>query len=234
MSVLLRAQQLVKSYSRRSPQDTPALRGVSLEVHCGEFVALVGPSGAGKSTLLHLLGTLDVPDAGSIELRCGDRLYRYGELTAEELAWLRNRALGFVFQAYHLLPELTALENVMLPALIAGLPWGQARQRAWELLERVGMAHRGDHYPGELSGGEQQRVAIARALINCPVLVLADEPTGSLDSANASAVLRLLEELRQHFGTALLLATHSPSLAAAADRVLVLQDGKLLPEPALQ
>jgi lipoprotein-releasing system ATP-binding protein len=166
MSVLLRACQLVKNYSRYALHDTPALRGVSLELQPGEFVALVGPSGAGKSTLLHLLGTLDMPDSGSIEMRFGNRLYRYAELSAEELAWLRNRALGFVFQAYHLLPELTAVENVMLPALIAGVPWGQARQQAWELLERVGMTHRAEHRPAELSGGEQQRVAIARALIN--------------------------------------------------------------------
>ncbi len=231
MKPLLRARELVKSYSRRSLHDTPALRGVSLEVFPGEFVALVGPSGAGKSTLLHILGTLDTADSGSVELQFNGRVYRYAELTAEQLSWLRNRAIGFVFQAYHLLPELTAVENVMLPALIAGIPWRQARQQALELLDRVGMAHRCDHFPAELSGGEQQRVAIARALINRPALLLADEPTGSLDSANAAAVLALLQELRHHFGTTLVLATHSSSLAAAADRVLFLRDGQFCPEP---
>ncbi len=228
MSFLLRATGLVKSYSRRAHHDTPALRGVSLQVEQGEFLAVVGPSGAGKSTLLHLLGALDTPNAGTIELIVDGRRYVYAELRSEELAWLRNRAIGFVFQAYHLLPELTALENVLLPALIAGVPWQQARRRALELLEQVGLGHRVQHFPAELSGGEQQRVAVARALINRPVLLLADEPTGSLDSVNARTVLRLLGELRAEVGSALILATHSAEVAAAADRRIHLRDGVLV------
>ncbi len=228
MTPLLRAQGIVKTYSHRLPYDTPVLRGVSVELYPAECVALVGPSGAGKSTLLHLLGTLDVPDSGTIELWIEGRRYCYGELSEAELAWLRNRAIGFVFQAYHLLPELTALENVMLPALIAGQPWRQARQRAFELLERVGLLARADHLPLALSGGEQQRVAIARALMNQPLLLLADEPTGSLDSVNAESVLQLLTELQRDFGSTLVLATHSPELAAVASRVLYLRDGQLV------
>ncbi|MEN3026735.1 MAG: ABC transporter ATP-binding protein [Chlorobiota bacterium] len=228
MSLLLRAQNLVKSFSRRALNDTPVLRGVSVELAAGEFVALVGPSGAGKSTLLHLLGTLDRPDGGTIELWLEGERYCYEELSEERLAWLRQCALGFVFQAYHLVPELTALENVMLPALIAGTPWRQARQRALELLGIIGMGQRAEHLPAELSGGEQQRVAIARALINRPVLILADEPTGSLDSANAALVLQLLRELQRQVGSTLVLATHSPELAAAADRSLYLLDGQLV------
>jgi len=227
MSVVLRAQQLYKSYSVRAPQDTPVLRGVSLELELGEFVALVGPSGAGKSTLLHLLGMLDVADRGEIELWLDGQCYRYGTLREAERSYLRNRVLGFVFQAYHLLPELTALENVMLPALIAGVGWRRARQRALELLERVGLAHRAQHRPAELSGGEQQRVAVARAVMNSPKLLLADEPTGSLDTLNAQAVLQLLRELRREFGLTLLLATHSEEIAATADRILLLRDGVL-------
>ncbi len=229
MTPLLRAQDVVKAYSHRLPHDTPVLRGVSLELAAGEFVALVGPSGAGKSTLLHLLGGLDMPDSGTIELWLDGRCYRYGELPDGERARLRNRAIGFIFQAYHLLPELTALENVMVPALLAGLSWKQALQRATALLERVGMRHRAEHRPAELSGGEQQRVAIARALVNRPVLVLADEPTGSLDSANAALVLQLLHELQRDFATACILATHSPEVARAAVRQLYLRDGRLSP-----
>jgi putative ABC transport system ATP-binding protein len=227
MSLLLRARGLVKTYVHPLHQDTPALRGVSLEIAAGEFVAIVGPSGAGKSTLLHLLGTLDRPDAGTIELWVEQRRYHYAELSEVEVAWLRNRAIGFVFQSYHLLPDLTALENVMIPALIAGVSWRQARQEALRLLQRVGMAHRAEHRPWELSGGEQQRVAVARAVINRPVLLLADEPTGSLDSVNARIVLELLAELRAEVGSALLLATHSPEVAQAAERILSLRDGQL-------
>lgn len=231
MNPLLRVQDVVKAYTHRLPYDTPVLRGVSLELAAGEFVALVGPSGAGKSTLLHLLGGLDMPDQGTIELWLDDRCYNYGELSDEERARLRNRAIGFIFQAYHLLPELTALENTMLPALLAGLPWKQVRHRAMALLERVGLLHRADHRPAELSGGEQQRVAIARALINHPVLVLADEPTGSLDSANAELVLHMLHELQRDFATACILATHSPEVAHRAPRQLYLRDGYLSPVP---
>jgi ABC-type lipoprotein export system ATPase subunit len=209
--ILLRATALTKSYSLGA-RKLDVLRGVALEVGRGDFLALRGASGSGKSTLLHLLGGLDTPDAGEIFF-AGQNL---AQLSANALAQLRNRKLGFVFQAYHLLPELTALENVCLPARMARQPVDDVVKRARQLLARVGLAERVEHRPYELSGGEQQRVAIARALINQPELLLADEPTGNLDSHTGDEIIELLCSLRAERNTTLLIATHDARVAARA------------------
>lgn len=201
-----------------------ALSQVSLRLLPGEMVALVGPSGCGKSTTLNLLSGVDTPDEGEVVV-CGVDLRRAGE---EELTLLRRRRIGIVFQAFHLVPQLTVEENVALPLALDGR---RDDARVQDLLQRVGLAHRRRHFPAELSGGEQQRAAVARALVHRPRLVLADEPTGNLDSASGVAVLQLLDELRRREGAALLLATHDQRLAVAADRVLAMHDGRIVAAP---
>jgi ABC-type lipoprotein export system ATPase subunit len=221
-SPLLRATGLRKTY-RIGSRAVEVLRGVDLTVAAGEFVALRGASGAGKSTLLHLLGGLDRANHGEIQFRTQS----LAALTTNELAKLRNTTFGHIFQAYHLLPELDALENVCLPARVARLDAAEAEARARELLRRVGLEHRLEHRPAELSGGEQQRVAIARALINQPQLILADEPTGNLDSHTGEEILDLLCQLRAERNVTLLIATHDARVAARAPRVVELVDGAL-------
>jgi putative ABC transport system ATP-binding protein len=203
-----------------------ALDGVSLRIERGEMVAIMGPSGSGKSTLLHLLGALETPTGGTIAL--GGR--RFEGLGERELTLLRRETIGFVFQFFNLLPALSAEENVVLPALIAGLRDAATRARAVELLDRVGLGPRRDHLPAELSGGEQQRVSIARALLLEPELVLADEPTGNLDSRSGSEVLALLGELNREEGHTIVMVTHDPGAAATAGRVVFLRDGKVAGE----
>jgi ABC-type lipoprotein export system ATPase subunit len=218
--MLLSARGLRKTYVM-GKRTLEVLRGVDVAVARGDFLALRGASGAGKSTLLHLIGGLDTPNAGEIFF-AGENLSKFSE---RKLTDFRNRRVGFVFQAYHLLPELTALENVCLPARVARLSSGDVVKRAKTLLERVGLSARTDHKPYELSGGEQQRVAIARALINEPVLLLADEPTGNLDSHTGSEIMDLLKELRTEKQTTLVIATHDSRVAALAPRVIELVDG---------
>jgi ABC-type lipoprotein export system ATPase subunit len=218
----LSARGLAKSYAM-GKRTLEVLRGVNLDVARGEFLALRGASGAGKSTLLHLIGGLDSPNAGEI-LFNGQDLARFSE---GELTHFRNRRVGFVFQAYHLLPELTALENVCLPARVARISAGDSEKRAAELLTRVGLAERTEHKPFELSGGEQQRVAIARALINEPELLLADEPTGNLDSHTGGDIIELLKSLRAEKKMTLAIATHDETVAAHAERVVQLVDGQI-------
>ena len=219
-SLLLEARDLHKSYSlgRRMLE---VLRGVSLSVARGEFLALRGASGAGKSTLLHLLGGLDTPNQGTISFKGTD----LAKLAALALARWRNQKVGFIFQAYHLLPELDALENICLPARLARVAAEAAEARGRELLQRVGLGERMEHKPYELSGGEQQRVAIARALMNSPELLLADEPTGNLDSHTGEEIIELLCTLRSERQTTLIIATHDSKIAARAPRVLELADG---------
>jgi lipoprotein-releasing system ATP-binding protein len=221
--VLLKAENLRKSYVL-GKRLLEVLRGVNLTVQRGELLALRGASGAGKSTLLHLLGGLDTPNDGNIWFG-GEDLAR---LAGRELAHFRNLKVGFIFQAYHVLPELDALENVCLPARMARLDAAQAETRGRELLARVGLGERMDHKPYELSGGEQQRVAVARALINNPPLVLADEPTGNLDSHTGQEIIDLLCALREERQTTLVIATHDAHIAARAPRVLELVDGQIV------
>lgn len=201
-----------------------ALRGVSLEVAQGEVVAIVGASGAGKSTLLQILGTLMAADSGRVEI-AGKDCTVMGE---KELAAFRNQHIGFVFQFHHLLPEFTALENVAMPALIGGAGRNDAFSRAAELIDMVGLTDRGSHKPVELSGGEQQRVAIARALINRPSVVLADEPTGNLDTASRDQIHSLLLDVRREFNQTIVMVTHDMSLADSVDRKIVMSDGAIL------
>ncbi|MGD0586156.1 MAG: ABC transporter ATP-binding protein [Oryzomonas sp.] len=222
MSNLLEVRGLCKTYTT-GPNRVEVLNGIDLELKAATTTALVGASGAGKSTLLHLLGALDRPTSGSVSFH-GEDLFRKSD---RELAAFRNRSIGFVFQLHHLLPEFTALENVMMPALIARTARDQARATAEELLNDVGLGHRLTHRPGELSGGEQQRVAIARALALSPELLLADEPTGNLDMRTSEGVHALLSELQRKKGLTLVVVTHNEHLAAAMGRTVRLVDGRL-------
>jgi ABC-type lipoprotein export system ATPase subunit len=224
---VLRTRGLEKEYGQGEGL-VRALDGVELEVASGETLAVMGPSGCGKSTLLHLLGGLERPSAGEVWL-AGRRI---DELSEKALARLRRHALGFVFQAFHLMDELTAAENVEVPALLAGRSPRAARRRATELLEQVGLTDRAKHLPSALSGGERQRVAIARALSNEPLVLLADEPTGNLDSAATLDVLRLLDNLRSA-GQTLLIVTHDSRIAATADRLISMRDGTFVEETRL-
>jgi putative ABC transport system ATP-binding protein len=215
-----------KTY-RQGGNEIRALDGIDLAVAPGEFVAIMGPSGSGKSTLLNVLGALDRPDHGRYRLGSDE----VGELDDDAASDLRNRRIGFVFQSFHLLPRLTVLENVLLPQRYASVPDQQAEARARALLERIGLGQRIDHRPGELSGGQLQRAAIARALLNEPALLLADEPTGNLDSKSALDVLALLRELHAA-GQTLVMVTHDSDIAATAQRTIHLRDGRIAQEHA--
>jgi len=226
--IILKAENLVKAYTIRNRPATPVLKGISVDIKKGEFLSLMGPSGVGKSTLLHLLASFDEPDEGQIELFVNDTKYIYNKLPSDELSRVRNKYLGFVFQFHHLLPEFTALENIMMPALISGESFATAKEKAKELSDKVGTSHRDNHKPSELSGGEQQRVAIARALINKPQIVFADEPTGNLDSQTALSILELIQNLRKEYSLTFVVATHSEHVAEIAQRKLIMADGRFV------
>jgi lipoprotein-releasing system ATP-binding protein len=200
------------------------LKGVSISLQMGELATIVGPSGCGKSTLLHILGTLEAPDKGQITMDGTD----FSNLKGKRLAAFRNKHIGFVFQFHHLLPEFNALENVSIPAWIAGRKKNEVRQAATELLKKMGLENRLTHKPSELSGGEQQRVAVARALINKPSIVLADEPTGNLDSSHARELHQLFISLKNELGQSFLIVTHNEELAAQSDRVWTMRDGRIV------
>lgn len=221
-AVLLRAVQLDKQYGA-GEHAVRVLTGLDLTIRQAERVAIIGESGVGKSTLLHILGTLDPPTAGQVLLNDQDLFV----LPESKLVTLRNRDIGFIFQLHHLLPDFSALENVMMPGLIARFSQDEARTRAADMLDRVGLSARLSHRPGELSGGEQQRVAVARALVLGPQLVLADEPTGNLDPETGEGVLQLLLSLNHDMGVAMVVVTHNETLAAAMDRTLRLKHGML-------
>ena len=216
---MIKVSNIEKSFG-----DLKVLRGVSLEVKKGEIVSIVGASGAGKTTLLQIIGTLLPADGGEVEIN-GTKLFALNEKRTAEF---RNRHIGFVFQFHNLLPEFSALENVMMPALIGGAKRKEAKQRALELLSAVGLSERAEHKPAQLSGGEQQRVAIARALMNKPSVLLADEPTGNLDTHNRDEIQRLLFEVREKFGQTIVMVTHDELLAEMADRKIVMRDGTIL------
>jgi lipoprotein-releasing system ATP-binding protein len=230
MSAILEAEGLRKLYRGGDGAPIEVLSSVDLSVARGEFVAIVGASGSGKSTLLHLLGALDTPTAGTVRLDG----QAYADQTAAGLAAIRNRKVGFVFQFHHLLREFSALENVMMPLLIAGVDEGASRSRAEELLAAVGLAGRMTHRPSALSGGEQQRAAVARALATDPLVVLADEPSGNLDHGNSERLHELFARLAREFETALVVVTHNRLLAGRADRVLSLDGGHLVPLPGVE
>ncbi|GAB3869217.1 ABC transporter ATP-binding protein [Dactylosporangium cerinum] len=223
MSAALVAQDVTREYALDGVT-VPALRGVTFTVDAGDYVAIIGPSGSGKSTLMHLLGGLDRPTTGS--LRIGGR--DVAGLDPQALAKLRNETIGFVFQSFHLLARTTAVDNVALPLVYRGMRAGERRRRAVAMLERVGLGHRLDHRPNQLSGGEQQRVAIARALVTDPQVLLADEPTGNLDTHNGQAVLALLEALNREQGVALVVVTHDHEVADRAHRKIVMRDGVIV------
>ena len=216
---MLRAENLTKNYG-----DLNVLKGVSLEIQQGEVVSIVGSSGAGKTTLLQLLGTLEKPDAGSLSI---DGVIPF-QLSAKKLAEFRNTSIGFIFQFHQLLPEFSAIENAILPALIQGKSASDAKKRASELFDLLGISHRINHKPNELSGGEQQRVAVARSLINSPKVIFADEPSGNLDSQNSADLHQLFFDLRERFNQTFVIVTHNDSLANMADRKLVMQDGIII------
>ena len=214
--MILQANNIFKSYG-----DLEILKGVSISVNKGEIVSIVGASGAGKSTLLHIIGTLDKPDKGTVLIEGKDI---FG-LSEKQLSIFRNKNIGFVFQFHHLLPEFTALENVCIPAFIAGQDKKQAEIKGLELLDILGVKHRANHKPAEMSGGEQQRVSVARALINDPTLILADEPSGNLDSENATALHQLFFDLRNKMQQTFIIVTHNEELARISDRTIHMRDG---------
>ncbi|MGQ9630343.1 MAG: ABC transporter ATP-binding protein [bacterium] len=222
---IIRLEGIYKTYTRGS-EKIEVLKGVDLRVRKGEILAIVGPSGSGKSTLLHIMGVLDRATSGEVFFD-GERVYR---LSDADLARIRNRSVGFVYQFHHLLPEFTALENVMMPTLIRRSSRKEALDRALRILDVVGLSGRLHHKPGELSGGEQQRVAIARALVNDPSVVLADEPTGNLDARTAESIHRLLWDLNSRLGETLVIVTHNEALARRAQRVIRLVDGRAVEE----
>lgn len=221
---MIQLENITKSFG-----SLQVLRGIDLQIEKGEVVSIVGPSGAGKTTLLQIMGTLDAPDTGMVRIDGTE----VGRMKEKELSAFRNRRIGFVFQFHQLLPEFTALENVMIPALIAGLGRREAQSSALEMLNLLGLADRASHKPSELSGGEKQRVAVARALINHPAVVLADEPSGSLDTHNKAELHQLFFDLRDRLGQTFVIVTHDESLACITDRTIHLKDGAVVQEDAL-
>jgi putative ABC transport system ATP-binding protein len=227
MDAVVQVQDLRKTYDLGTQRVT-GLAGVDLTIASGEFVAVMGPSGSGKSTFMHIIGLLDEPTGGSYGFEERD----VSRLSEDDRADIRSRRLGFVFQAYNLLPRTTALENVELPMLYAGVPDAERRRIALEKMELVGVAHLADHAPNQMSGGQQQRVAIARSLVNSPALILADEPTGALDTKTSEDVMQLFTRLNEEHGITILLVTHEPDVAAYAKRVVTFRDGKIVSDVA--
>ena len=221
--IVLKGNNIFKSFQTSKKTMLDVLKGVSLEVESGKITVIVGASGAGKSTLLHLLGGLDKPDSGEV-FYDNSNIFK---LSDDKLAQFRNKNVGFVFQFHHLLPEFTALENVMISQMISRTKINQAKTRSEELLGKVGLTERADHKPAALSGGEQQRVAVARALANNPKIIFADEPTGNLDSANSEEIHKLILKLKNESGMTFVIVTHNPNLVALADKIYEIRDGKI-------
>ena len=224
MRRIISMRNIVKKYFIDQPNELEILHGLDLEINEGEFTAIVGPSGSGKSTLMNIIGALDKPTSGSYELNGTD----ISQLDDSELSEIRNREIGFVFQNFNLISRTNAIENVELPMLYAGVGRKERRKRAEELLELVGMSDRADHNPNELSGGQKQRIAIARALINTPSIILADEPTGALDSSTGRMVMDIFHKLHKEEKKTIILITHSPELASETERILTINDGNIV------
>ncbi len=222
--MIIQATDLKKSYYN-GKNATEVIKGINLNVHHGEYLALVGPSGAGKSTLLYLISSLEKTDSGKILFNLDSSSFNIIDLNKEKIAEIRNKYIGFIFQFHHLMPEFNALENVMIPGMIAGTAKAKLKEKALYLLDKVGVSHRLDHKPSELSGGEQQRVAIARSLINNPKILFADEPTGNLDTKNSESFLELISTIKKEYNLTVVTATHSKEIAAAADRIVTIEDG---------
>jgi len=225
---VIHMRDIVKTYYIGQPNELEILHGISLTVHTGEFVAIVGESGSGKSTLMNVIGALDRPTSGTYALD-GEEV---DTLDDAALSRIRNKKIGFVFQSFNLIPRVSALENVEVPLLYAGVPAKERRERAMELLSMVGMQDRADHQPNELSGGQNQRVAIARAMANDPAILLADEPTGALDSETSHLVMDLFHQLHEERGKTIVLITHSKELAAETERIVTLSDGRIVADSA--
>ena len=223
MTPLITLSKVVKTYKLDGGVEIQALRGIDLKIKVGEFVAIIGPSGSGKSTLMHIIGILDKPTSGTVILED----HNVAKLSEERLAPLRNKHIGFVFQAFNLLPRTSALENVELPLIYSGVSGDERKKRAEEVVDTVGLAERMDHTPSQLSGGQQQKVAIARALINKPSLILADEPTGNLDSKSGSEIIKLLKDLNKK-GNTIVLVTHELEIAREAKRIVQMRDGQII------
>jgi len=222
-NVILKAENIFKSFQTTKKVKLDVLKGISLKIEIQKITIIVGASGAGKSTLLHLLGGLDRPDSGEVFYDADDIF----KLSEDRLAKFRNKNVGFVFQFHHLLPEFTALENVMIPQMISGTSFNQAKVKSEELLQTVGLTERLDHKPAELSGGEQQRVAVARALANSPKIIFADEPTGNLDSVNSDEIHKLILDLKVNLGVTFVIVTHNQNLVNLADQIYEIKDGKI-------
>ncbi len=225
--MIFECKDIKKSYFIKGEDKVNILKGLDLELFENDFIAMMGASGTGKSTLLHILAGLEKADEGEIIFQNGENKIRIDLLNDTEISKFRNKHVGFVFQAHHLLPEFTALENIMMPAMIAGDVKNEAKKKALELIERVNLAERANHKPDELSGGEQQRITIARALINNPTILFADEPTGNLDEGNADMIIDLIDDLRKEFRLTCLIATHSQEIASRADKLIKLKGGKI-------
>jgi putative ABC transport system ATP-binding protein len=228
MTPLITLSKVVKTYKLDEGVEIQALRGIDLKIKKGEFVAIIGPSGSGKSTLMHIIGILDKPTSGTVTLED----HNVAQLSEERLAALRNKHIGFVFQAFNLLPRTSALENVELPLVYSGVASSERKKKAVEVLGAVGLAERMDHTPSQLSGGQQQKVAIARALINKPSLILADEPTGNLDTKSGSEIIKLLKDLNKK-GNTIVLVTHESEIAREAKRVVQMRDGLIISDKSV-
>lgn len=225
MNYIISAKNVKKSYQKDKLTSTVVLRGINLKITEGDFIAFIGPSGAGKTTLLYILSTIDTPDEGEVSYQINGNVINIKSLGIKDLSIIRNKFIGFVFQFHHLLPEFSVLENVAMPKLISNEDWETAFSTSKRILDLVGMSHRLEHKPAELSGGEQQRVAIARAIVNNPRIVFADEPTGNLDTKNAENIIDLLLSLRHKMNLTLVIATHSMEIAQKADRIYYMKDG---------
>ena len=227
--ILLSANNIVKTFSIKGKNSHCVLNNITIEIKRNEITSLMGASGVGKSTLLYILGALDRPNSGDIVFHSitGNTL-NYNNMNSDELSYLRNRYIGFVFQFHHLLPEFNILDNIIIPALIFGTPQDQAKQKAVDLMKKMNIEYIQNYKPNEISGGEQQRVAIARALINSPEIIFADEPTGNLDSENTKNVINLIKSINSELGTTFLIATHSEDVASMSNNIIRMQDGKIV------